>query len=397
MSGDHRRGQKGRRNVLTGVSLRVVAWDDPRCVEPLRCAAAVWKERTGGCIEISRRPLTAFNDQPLRELSPQCDVMIVDYPHMAQAIEEEAVIPIGSLVETSVIQRAEERSVGAAQASFLVDGVVSGLASDAACHVSAHRPTWFEERRIDPPETWEEALALQDAVPGSVALALYHTDAISCLLSLLAASGTGPDGDRELFRDPARAVDAVALLGRLASDVEEYCWQCTPRDIFRETESRPEVAFIPLTFGYVGRTAPQQGGWRFGPPPRNCGSLLGGAGMAVSSASTVVEEAAAFATWYCSDEGQRLAARNGGQPAGLGGWEDPEANASTDNFFRRTRATQESAWVRPLAIWWPQAQLELGTALVDLLRRRVAPEQAVGELESVYSRCRRDLPRGAGR
>ena len=382
---------------MTGVSLRVVAWDDPRCVEPLRCAASVWHERTGRQIEISRRPLTAFNDQPLRELSPQCDVMVVDYPHMAQAIEEQAIAPIGDLVDASVIKRAEDRSVGSAQASFLVDGVVSGLASDAACHVSAHRPGWFEKRGIDPPLNWEEVFALQDAVPGSVALALYHTDAISCLLSLLAARGSGPVGGNAMFQDRASAVDAVALLGRLASVVEGFCWRCTPRDIFHETESRPGVAFIPLTFGYIGRTAPERGGWRFGPPPSNCGSLLGGAGMAVSSKTTVVEEAAAFASWYCSDEGQRLAARNGGQPAGLAGWEDAEANAATDDFFGRTQATQESAWVRPLSVWWPKAQVELGTTLVDLLRCGVRPEQAVGELEAVYGRCRQDFVEGAGR
>ena len=382
---------------LAGVNLRIVAWDDPRCVAPLRHAAAVWSERTGDRITIRRRQLQAFNDQPLRELAPECDVMIVDYPHMAEAVAEGAVTPIEDLVEADVIRRTAGRAVGAAQESFLVEGVASGLASDAACHVSAHRPARLAELGIDPPASWEEVFALQEAVPGSVALALYPTDAISCLLSLLAPAGTGPDGGRNMFRDPAAATDAAQLLLRLASGVEEYCWRCTPREIFHEAESRPDLAVIPLTFGYVGRTAPGQGGWRFGPPPGDCGSLLGGAGMAVSSQTGLVREASAFASWYCSDEGQVLAGRNGGQPAGLAAWDDAESNALTDDFFARTRSTQESAWVRPLAVWWPNAQKALGNALAGLLRRRVAPGRIVEDLETVYRRCRAESTPGAER
>lgn len=47
----------------------------------LRCdekpADAVWETRTGIAIDIVRRPLTAFNDQPLSELAPICDVKLV--------------------------------------------------------------------------------------------------------------------------------------------------------------------------------------------------------------------------------------------------------------------------------------------------------------------------------
>ena len=41
--------------------LRVVAWDDPRCTEPLQAARQLWLDRSGQAIDIARRPLTAFN------------------------------------------------------------------------------------------------------------------------------------------------------------------------------------------------------------------------------------------------------------------------------------------------------------------------------------------------
>ncbi len=365
-------------------TLRVTAWDDPRCVAPLERAGEAWQARTGIGIAIRRRPLTAFNDQPLRELSPDCDVMIVDYPHMAQALAEGAILPIDECVEASAIRRVAERAVGRAQESFAAEGRVAGLASDAACHVSAWRPARLAELGVEPPRTWEEVFALESSVPGSVALALYPTDAISCLLSLLAGSEAEPSADGETFPDRSSAADAVDLLRSLSSAVPSFCWQCTPRDVFREASSRASIAFVPLTFGYVGRTAPKEGGWRFGPPPAGCGSLLGGAGMAVSSRARSVERAAAFAAWYCSDEGQRLAGQSGGQPAGVAAWDDDEANAQTDDFFRRTRATQETAWVRPLAVWWPGAQKALGEALVRALRDGTGTGDILSELEDIY-------------
>ncbi|MEM7283449.1 MAG: hypothetical protein AAF438_17670 [Pseudomonadota bacterium] len=79
--------------------LRIIAWDDPRCVEPLIAAGDWWRAQKGETIEVTRRPLTAFNDQPLIELSEQCDVMIIDYPHIPQAVAEGAITPICDLLD----------------------------------------------------------------------------------------------------------------------------------------------------------------------------------------------------------------------------------------------------------------------------------------------------------
>ena len=79
-------------------ALKIIAWDDPRCTVPISAAGLAWSANTGIQIEVVVRPLESFNDQPLRELSPDCDLMVIDYPHAAQAIAENAIVYIEDLV-----------------------------------------------------------------------------------------------------------------------------------------------------------------------------------------------------------------------------------------------------------------------------------------------------------
>ncbi len=371
--------------------LRVIAWDDPRCTDPLEAAAVEWEARTGGRIEISRRPLTAFNDQPLRELSPACDVMIIDFPHISQAMQEEAIIPIEEIVDDEVTRSVSANAIGPAQASFLVDGVNSAFCSDAACHVAAHRPATLSGYGASAPETWDEVMSLAESYPGSVALALYPADAIVSLMSIAAGKGVVPDGGNRFFPDPEPAKQSIDLLVRLTRVVEDHCWQYTPQALFKAAQTTQEIAFIPLTFGYTRCTRPEEGGWRFTAPPAGCGSTLGGAGMAVSSQSELTEFAAEFVSWYCGDEGQVLVGKAWGQPSGQSAWYDPEIDEMTSGFYSGTRETQTNAWVRPLATWWPTVQEKVGEHLVRLMLANEPTHKILSEIEALYQALRSKL------
>ncbi len=367
-------------------ALKIMAWDDSRCTAPIAAASSAWFARTGVEIEIAARSLAAFNDQPLRELSPKCDLMVVDYPHVAKALEERAIVSFDKLADPAAIRPIAEAAIGNAQASFLIGGKCAALACDAACHLSAFRPDQFARLGREAPTTMSGVFALMESNPGTVAAALHHTDALSVLMSLAHGAGIAPDGGRRFFRDAAKASACAAALARFASKAPEYCWNSTPQEIFRIASAGAEIAYIPFTFGYSRMVEAGKGGWRFAPPPAGSGSLLGGAGMAVSSHSRRQTAAAEFALWYCGCEGQALAARNFGQPSRASAWDDPGASAESADFFNSARTTQEIAFVRPLASWWPAAQLELGAALVEELRRKSDPERIILALESVYGR-----------
>ena len=77
-------------------------------------------------------------------------------------------------------------------------------------------------------------------------------------------------------------------------------------------------------------------------------SLLGGAGIALSSKSNNFDEVADFLTFFMQDEilsGPYFKA--GGQPSLKSSWESNTLNAQTSDFFNRTIDTIVNAYTRP--------------------------------------------------
>jgi multiple sugar transport system substrate-binding protein len=117
----------------------------------------------------------------------------------------------------------------------------------------------------------------------------------------------------------------------------------------------PVVSVMPYGYGYLsyaldgfrpGRLKfadiPDAGG--LGP----IGSALGGTGIAVSAFSQHRDAAIAYAYWVASGDIQRtLYAEAGGQPGHGLAWEDDTVNTAIGGFYRDTRKTLETSWVRP--------------------------------------------------
>ncbi|TFH46714.1 MAG: carbohydrate ABC transporter substrate-binding protein, partial [Lysobacterales bacterium] len=68
-------------------SLRGMAWDHPRAVNPLEAISAEWSQQSGFDIEWDARPLKDFEDQPLEELATRYDLILMDYPFVGFAAE----------------------------------------------------------------------------------------------------------------------------------------------------------------------------------------------------------------------------------------------------------------------------------------------------------------------
>jgi multiple sugar transport system substrate-binding protein len=114
--------------------------------------------------------------------------------------------------------------------------------------------------------------------------------------------------------------------------------------------------------------------------------VLGGAGLAVSSASTHPTEAAEFAAWASGADAQHdIVARTGGQPGNRSAWDDPECDAIAAGFYSGTRASIERAWVRPREDWWPGFQLAAGRLLTEGLLDQ-PPEDLTRRLRELQRR-----------
>jgi multiple sugar transport system substrate-binding protein len=115
-----------------------------------------------------------------------------------------------------------------------------------------------------------------------------------------------------------------------------------------------EVLYVPLMFGYSGyaRRGLRSNRLRFGNAPAGPsgvrGTVLGGAGLALSARTANRDIAAGLARHIASPNIQRgLYADAGGQPGHAAAWQSSEVNAQTGQFFVAIRQTIDDAFVRP--------------------------------------------------
>ncbi|WP_020576200.1 ABC transporter substrate-binding protein [Actinopolymorpha alba] len=380
------------------ISLRGICWDHPRCTHPMAAAAAVWQSaRPDVEVVWDVRALSAFNDQPLETISGQYDLLIFDHPMVGAAARTRCLAPLDELLPGEALAAAAAGTVGRSHQSYAYAGHQWGLALDAACQVSVVRDDLLVRHGVPMPSTWDDVLRLAGERPGLVAMPLDPADAICCLLTMSASLGT-----------PLQALDggfsgeAVELLYELARVVDPSSYDLNPPALLDRMRAGDEIGYVPLSFGYTTYSRPtlEGGAWlRFADIPvavpggEPHGSILGGAGIAVSASSVHRAEAAEFACWVASPAAQRyVGLAHDGQPAASATWSDPAADAVVGGFFSGTRATMDAAWTRPRDPWWRAFQEAAGRQLAAGLQEGRRPGEILRGLDHLL-----DQHRPAGR
>jgi multiple sugar transport system substrate-binding protein len=352
--------------------MRAIGWDHPRCVGPMRAAAEAWRARTGVEIAWDFRPLADFNDQPLQELAPHYDLLVIDHPAVPAAVAHDALAPLDELLPAARVERLVADAIGPSGRSYRHRGATWALAVDAACHVGAWRPAAVEH----PLATWPDVLDLAHRIPGRVAMPLLPADAMCALLSVSATLG------RPLAIGDGPAMEPLALLARLAPLLHPISWTSSPPQLLARMADE-DIACVPLTFGYLGLASDDL---RFAPAPaapdgRRAG-VLGGAGIAISATSREPRLAAAFAAWVCEAQAQcGIVLAHGGQPAHRAAWSAPTATPRAADFLNATRTTMEHAHVRPLHPAWPALHRDAGAHLARALRAGEPPDAIADRLQ----------------
>jgi multiple sugar transport system substrate-binding protein len=368
--------------------LRGIGWDHPRCLDPLRAAAHVWHEREGVSIEWEARSLRDFGDQPLEELTASFDLLSIDYPFVGTAAATGCLAPLDELVPDDVLRELAEDSIGPSHASYCFAGHQWGLATDAACQVAVARDDLL---RSPAPRTWDDVLELARSRPETVALPLAPADAICSYVTLLVNGGAVVPTSPDRFADRESGIEALDVLCQLAWHGHRDSLDLNPPALLDRMTETDEIGYVPLTFGYTNYSRPGERARpvRFLDIPSAgrgpVGSMLGGAGLAVSAASAYPVESATFAAWISGADAQRtVVAPSGGQPGSSSAWEDPEVDRLTGRFTSGTIETMTAAYVRPREPWWPAFQLAAGDALNGLLRGGAKPERLYDAVEALY-------------
>jgi multiple sugar transport system substrate-binding protein len=358
--------------------LRGLTWDHPRGVGGLREAGALLVDRLGITIAWDARSLLAFGDQHVADFAADFDIMIIDHPHVPDAVEAGALLPLDGITGLADLAR---ESVGQSHESYRYRGSQWALAVDAAAQVSAFRP----DRADGAPVFWSDALELA----GTGAVLWPHTpvDAFSTFATLLAQRGA-PLAQRGRFLDRDVAGEVLEFMIRLADAVPAWCADANPIDVAEALVADNDYSVGVALFGYTNysRAGFRQHALVYDDIPsfdgQAGGSTLGGAGVAVSASSRHPELAIAAAGMLVGAEAQvGPYTEGGGQPGNLRAWRSDRANETTRGFFRNTLRTLERAWVRPRVLGWPDLQLALSHLVRDAIMARRFDETTLDRIE----------------
>lgn len=382
------------------ITLRGMAWDHPRGIDPLRAAADNFTPAHEEPVQIEwdARPLQQFEDTPIDELGRRYDLITIDHPLIGDACRPRpALLDLTSLVAENVLSDARRQSLGPSFASYHWDGHQYALPVDAAAQISAYRPDLLGLR---PPRTWDELTALVTGLPNgrSIALAANPTHLYATWLSLCHQSAPDralrPDGRPQWWSDDGVDSEvgqaALVALYRLLDLCSADSLSMDPIRLLDRMSSGDQIVYSPLVFGYCtyGRDTVRHR-LRFAGPPstdgRPVGTVLGGVGLAISARSQHPEAAARFLERVVAGSYQRTEyVINGGQPAHSDTWHDALANDLTNDFFRSTSDTVQRSFLRPRLAGYPAFQVNAGRLLHEAASHRTPPSDVLRTLTGAW-------------
>ena len=372
------------------IILRGITWDHPRGLDPLLASNETYSRLAPGVrIEWQTRSLSGFGEDPLDELAGSFDLLIIDHPFVGDAAASGAFRALDELVAPDVLHERARASVGPSHASYDYAGHQWAFAIDAAAQVSAVHERFADERM---PATWDEVVEFGGRLRRDgrwLAMPMWPADLVVAAYSIANGLGVGLFVDDEVLPRPS-GVLVLGLLKRLCdlSHPDALTWNPpTLLDRMRDDV----VHYAPILFGYSNYSRPTTQGDRiaFGNIPTGSGnpvgSTLGGAGIAISTACAQPAAAADYATWITSAEVQTGEyVRSGGQPGRYEAWTSDEVNAASGDFFRRTLATLEGAWVRPRRAGYQVFQKEASVVMRDYITGALTAESTMRALDELW-------------
>jgi multiple sugar transport system substrate-binding protein len=361
------------------VELRGITWDHERGYGGLRAAADAYRAvRPDVRVTWEARSLQAFADQPVEELE-RYDLIVLDHPSIGEAVAEGALVPLDDAAPDD-----EAASVGRSAESYRWQDNWWALPVDAAAQVAAYRPDLLERVGVEVPTSWDDVLRLAAVLTErrlAIAMPAIPVDLACAFFGIANATF---DGERVAVRDAGRR--ALAILRDVASLAHPMSLSSNPPSVLDHMAMHDDVAYCPLAFGYVTFARPTRSGTalRFGAAPERSGTL-GGAGLAVSSASAHADEAIAHAAFVCSADVQRGPyVDGGGQPGHRAAWMDASVDAAANGFFSSTLGALDDAYLRPRYDGFLRFQDEAGAAIHAFVRDGGDPDAVLDDLDARY-------------
>ncbi len=380
---------------------RGITWDHPRGRNALTAAAAAGANApavsghpvAGGPaadatvppvdLTWSAHSLEHFESHPIDELARAYDLIVLDHPHLGEALELHSLQPMDAVVGAERIERWSRESVGPSFDSYSADGYQWALPLDAATQVAVHKP------RLVPaaPETWAEVEELSRRAP--VALSLAGPHAFLTFASLCVAFGEEVPAHPEFgFVSRATASAALETMRSIGSRIPAGSELQNPIALLERMSAGDDIAYCPLVYGYVNYSGAEV---RFADAPSvtpggRRGSTIGGTGLAVSAHAEVTPELVAHIAWLMSAEAQqRFIPQHDGQPSARAAWTDPSVDRAASGFYSGTLDTIEQSWVRPRYAGYIPFQSDASAIVRGVVLGEAGVDEGIDRLEAAFA------------
>lgn len=373
------------------VKLRGMTWDHARGFDPMVATSNAYAAAHPGVrITWEKRSLQAFADRPISEMAQTYDLMVIDHPHVGEVAKQGNLLPLDGLRDGEMAALAAG-SVGLSHPSYSFAGRQWSLAIDTATPVACLRPDLLDRA----PKLWAEVLDL--AREGRVGFALIPINALMSFFGMARNLGYGVAEDPDHLLAPAEGGHVLELLREIVALVDSRCLTLDPIGIYEWMGRHADApAYSPFGYGYTNYS--RQGFCAYPlafhdapgitePTPR--GTVLGGTGIAVSAFTKHTDIAVDYAFWIAGADCQKgLFTASGGQPAHAAAWEDDACNALTNDFFRNTRQTLNTAWLRPRYDGYMGLQDRAGDIVHACLRGETSKAATLAALDVAYRESR---------
>ncbi len=378
-------------------SLRGLTWDHPRGYRVLEELS----RRDGAVpgVRWSRQSLADFESRPVRSFARETDLVVLDHPGLGEALADGCLRPLDELFPAAELAGWRAACVGPSFDSYALAGRQWALPIDAATQVGVVSAEPAAGPAFAPPGTWDEAIALAAAVPTTLCLGGPH--ALLMFATLCVAFGHEPAGagrQDDAFVDTATGRRALAVLRELLAHADRDSSLRNPIAVLDAMSAAEGPVYCPLVYGYVTYQTdrPDRPGRRrlsamdapAGTPGGRRGSVLGGTGIAVTTACRDDDAVRRELRRLLSDPVQgALYAEFGGQSATIAGWRDEGADRRYHGFYGNTRSTLDQAWTRPRFAGYVPFQRDGSAVLRAGLLEREPDTRVLARLDDLYRRA----------
>jgi multiple sugar transport system substrate-binding protein len=375
---------------MNGMTLRGITWNHSRALPPLVAAAQRFEELHPQVrIVWEKRSLDQFGHADLTELARRYDLLIIDHPMLGDAHRDGSLVDLRPRLTPMEYSAIEADALAACLESYRYERALYALPVDGAAPAAVCRADLLDRHGEQIPATWNQVIQL--ARHGLVRMPGFPADLFLNLMGMCVSRGSDVAGEDRLY-DPAIATLCLEDLRELASYMPATIYDMNPISLYEAMAASDEFAYCPFAYTYSNYSRPGFAARPLlfaNPVPLKEGTplrtVLGGTGIAVSTECMHQDAAIAFCLFVAGRDCQsHLYSMCGGQPASKTAWHNPLLNRISGNFFERTLASMESAYVRPRYPGYIALQGSAGVSIAGFLQGELTAAQTLEAVEGLY-------------